>query len=153
MVSHLKSSQLSAKFVFSIDPLKSCRTVAASVRPMMPVGRRPSFCLVKLARLAWATVFGVMMYFCSVFPQEPWGLSLATSTAVFSFHTGLVLTPAAQFTDLTDCSLNAARLVFSTCPSRFATPAAQFSSNSNYSSARYARAPPLALIRADAGVY
>lgn len=98
-------------------------------------------------------MFGVMMYFCSVFPQESRGLSLATSTAVFSFHTGLVLTPAAQFTDLTDCSLNAARLVFSTCPSRFATPAAQFSSNSNYSSARYARAPPLALIRADAGVY
>lgn len=75
---------------------------------------------------------------CDVFPQELRGLSLATSTVFFYFHTGLVLTPAAQFTDLTDCSLNAARLVFSTCPSRFATPAAQFSSNSNYSSARYA---------------
>lgn len=41
-------------------------------------------------------------------------------------HTGLVLTPLAKFTDLTDCGLNAACLVFSTCPSRFATLAAQF---------------------------
>lgn len=67
-------------------------------------------------------------------------------------HTGLVLTPLAKFTDLTDCGLNAACLVFSTCPSRFATLAAQFSSNSNYSSARYACAGAPPLIRGDAGL-
>lgn len=32
----------------------------------------------------------------------------------------------AEFTDLTDCGPNAARLVFSACPSTFATLAAQF---------------------------
>lgn len=70
-----------------------------------------------------------------------------------SFHTGRVLTPLAEFTDLSDCGLNAARLVFSTCPSRFATLAAQFPPNSNYSSARYAPRPAPRLIRADAAVH
>lgn len=42
------------------------------------------------------------------------------------FHTGLVLTPRASFTDLSDCRVNAARLVFRSCPSRFATLDAQF---------------------------
>lgn len=42
------------------------------------------------------------------------------------FHTSLVLMPQASFTDLSDCGINAARLVFRSCPSRFATLDAQF---------------------------
>lgn len=70
--------------------------------------------------------------------------------SLIPLHTSLVLTPPAKFTDLTDCGLNAACLVFSTCPSTFATVAAQFSSNSNYSSARYACVWAPLLIRGDA---
>lgn len=61
---------------------------------------------------------------------KPGGVTMALAGHQFwSFiplHTALVLTPLAKFTDLTDCGLNAACLVFSTCPSRFATLAAQF---------------------------
>lgn len=90
--------------------------------------------------------------------NRPWGgggLNMASAChqcwSFISLHTGLVLTLMAKFTDLTDCGFNAACLVFSGCPSRFATLAAQFPPNSNYSSARYACvwAPPL--IRGDAG--
>lgn len=60
----------------------------------------------------------------------PGGLTMALAGhqcwSFIPLHTGLVLTPLAKFTDLTDCGLNAACLVFSTCPSRFATLAAQF---------------------------
>lgn len=61
---------------------------------------------------------------------EPGGLTVALAGhqcwSFIPLYTGLVLTPLAKFTDLTDCGLNAACLVFSTCPSRFATLAAQF---------------------------
>lgn len=61
---------------------------------------------------------------------DPGGLTMALAGhqcwSFIPLHTGLVLTPLAKFTDLTDCGLNAACLVFSTCPSRFATLAAQF---------------------------
>ena len=61
---------------------------------------------------------------------DPRGLTMALAGhqcwSFIPLHTGLVLTPLAKFTDLTDCGLNAACLVFSTCPSRFATLAAQF---------------------------
>lgn len=61
---------------------------------------------------------------------HPGGLTMALAGhqcwSFIPLHTGLVLTPLAKFTDLTDCGLNAACLVFSTCPSRFATLAAQF---------------------------
>lgn len=60
----------------------------------------------------------------------PGGLNMALAghqcRSFISLHTGLVLTLLAKFTDLTDCGLNAACLVFSTCPSWFATLAAQF---------------------------
>lgn len=61
---------------------------------------------------------------------RPGGVTMALAGhqcwSFIPLHTGLVLTPLAKFTDLTDCGLNAACLVFSTCPSRFATLAAQF---------------------------
>lgn len=61
---------------------------------------------------------------------DPGGLTMALAChqwwSFIPLHTGLVLMPLAKFTDLTDCGLNAACLVFSTCPSRFATLAAQF---------------------------
>lgn len=61
---------------------------------------------------------------------DPGGLTMALAGhqcwSFIPLHTGLVLMPLAKFTDLTDCGLNAACLVFSTCPSRFATLAAQF---------------------------
>lgn len=61
---------------------------------------------------------------------DPGGLTVALAGhqcwSVIPLHTGLVLTPLANFTDLTDCGLNVACLVFSTCPSRFATLVAQF---------------------------
>ena len=53
-----------------------------------------------------------------------WGPA-ATSAGFFYIHTGLVLTPLADFTELSDCRLNTNRLVFHTCPSRFAALAAQ----------------------------
>lgn len=70
------------------------------------------------------------VFFFSLSPSS--SLFLPPSLTLFlfysspSFHTGRVLTPLAEFTDLSDCGLNAARLVFSTCPSTFATLAAQF---------------------------
>lgn len=42
------------------------------------------------------------------------------------FHTSLVLMPQASYTDLSDCVVNAARLVFRSCPPRFAILDAQF---------------------------
>lgn len=61
---------------------------------------------------------------------DPGGVTMALAGhqcwSFIPLHTGRVLTPLAKFTDLTDCGLNAACLVFSTCPSRFATLAAQF---------------------------
>lgn len=61
---------------------------------------------------------------------DPGGLTMALAChqwwSFIPLHTGLVLMPLAKFTDLTDCGLNAACLVFSTCPSRFATLVAQF---------------------------
>lgn len=83
--------------------------------------------LIFIADNLWIHLSPTSYLFLLIAPQ---GLAMALAGhqcwSFIPLHTGLVLTPLAKFTDLTDCGLNAARLVFSTCPSRFATLAAQF---------------------------
>lgn len=116
-----------------ILPQKWCHPITVStLRVLFAHGLAFSQCrstkeLIFIAGNLWIHFSPTSYLFLLIYPG---GLTMALAGhqcwSFIPLHTGLVLTPLAKFTDLTDCGLNAACLVFSTCPSRFATLAAQF---------------------------